>query len=337
MPVKKNAENVKLIVADADDLSALPPDQYDIIVINSVAQYFPSVEYLISVIAGLQRFIHAQTTVFIGDVNCYPLLEAFQAETQLSKADAETTTEKFQASVQKLKKANGRETFFDPRLFHLLPRQLKWIQHTETRLRRGHFYNEMNNFRFDVILKCHIPEQAKTDRFEQLDWEKEGLTVEKLKMILDSSTFGQLNIINIPNARTLRSAKLLEVLKSGTKAGTVKELRAYLDEVLKKYPGIEPEQFWNLEHPAYHLEADWDYEHWNGRMAVRCFKNNAAFYPYPAPRFLITESSNRPAIVDKNSEVHSELQQQIDKGIPESLRPREVFIISPEMYSLFKN
>lgn len=334
---KKNAEHVKLFVADADDLSALPPDQFDIIVINSVAQYFPSVEYLISVISGLQRFTHAQSQIFIGDVNCYPVLEAFQAETQLSKADADTPVEKLQASIQKLKKANGRETFFDPRLFHLLPKQLKWLQNTETRLRKGQFYNEMNNFRFDVILKCNAAVQTSSTSFTQFDWEKEGLTLEKLKLLLENGTHEQLNIVNIPNTRTQRSALLLELLKSGTTEATVEQLRKRLENEINKHRGIEPEQFWNLAQTPYHVEVDWDYDRWNGRMSVRCTKNKEGIYVYPVHQFLITESSNRPAIADKNSGAHSELQQHINKEIPESLRPKEVFIISPQMYSLFKN
>lgn len=334
---KKNSEHVKLFVADADDLSALPPDQFDIIVINSVAQYFPSVEYLISVISGLKRFIHEHTRIFIGDVNCYPLLEAFQAETQLSKADAGTPVEKLQATIQKLRKTNGRETFFDPRLFHLLPKQLQWIKGTETRLRKGHFYNEMNNFRFDVILKCSISGQTPSTPFTQLDWKKEGLTPEKLKVMLESNRYEHLNIVNIPNARTQRSAILLDLLKSETLNGTVEQLRIRLEQEIKNQGGIEPEQLWNLSKAPYQLEVDWDYEHWNGYMSLRCVKNKHGLYVYPGHQFLITESSNRPAIVDKNSGAHSELQQHINKEIPESLRPKEVFIISPQMYSLFKN
>lgn len=90
---KKDAFKVQLFVADADDLSGLPAQQYDIIVINSVIQYFPSADYLLSVINGLQSRLSSSGSIFIGDVICFPLSDSFYYETQFEKAKPDTTTD----------------------------------------------------------------------------------------------------------------------------------------------------------------------------------------------------------------------------------------------------
>jgi len=54
---REYGEKVELFVADALSVADLDLGRFDIILINSVTQYFPSIEYLIAVIKGLEKLM----------------------------------------------------------------------------------------------------------------------------------------------------------------------------------------------------------------------------------------------------------------------------------------
>jgi ubiquinone/menaquinone biosynthesis C-methylase UbiE len=332
---KKDASKIHLFVADADDLSGLPDQQYDIIVINSVIQYFPSADYLLSVIKGLQSFLSPNGSIFIGDVLCFPLSHAFYYETQFAKAKPDITVEELKGNISRLILTKTSETLYDPRLFHLLPKKFPWISSVKTQLRKGEFYNEMNNFRYDVILKQKPDIAIQTGHITYLDWEKDALSLEKLQLILTSNSAPGIHIANVPNARTIKSKKLMERLATSDPQETVEQLSIQLDEEISADAGIHPSACWALENDDYSIEVDWNYQQWDGKMSIRCIKRNAVPFTYPLNNFSIADCSNRPAI-SVNEWNMQEFKTNLPQKFPADRHPEEIFIISPEMYSLFK-
>lgn len=332
---KKGASKLKLFVADADDLSGLPEQQYDIIVINSVVQYFPSADYLLTVITGLQPYLKKGGSIFIGDVICYPLRNSFYYETHFSRATSDTTIGQVMEPVERLMNTKGSETFYDPRFFHLLPKRLSWLKSVETQLRKGTSYNEMNNFRFDVILKSGDADFSKPEKIVSMDWEKDKLSLEKLQTILNANTEQVITIRNVPNARTWRSKTLIPLINAADKTETVVQLKQRLDATLTNTPAIEPGAFWNLENVNYTIQVDWDYEDWEGKMAVRCIKKKSSPYQLPFPELSILDCSNSLAVTNNECNVVKQLQQTIEVKLPSHLHPKEILVISSEMHSLF--
>src|SRR5205823_2535815 len=49
--------HVKLLQRNADDFSGLEPQTFDTVILNSVIQYFPSVEYLLRVLRGAVELV----------------------------------------------------------------------------------------------------------------------------------------------------------------------------------------------------------------------------------------------------------------------------------------
>jgi len=74
------AEQVRLELRPAEDFSGIAPGSLDLVILNSVVQYFPDLAYLEEVLAGALRAVRPGGTVFVGDVRSAALLPAFSAE-----------------------------------------------------------------------------------------------------------------------------------------------------------------------------------------------------------------------------------------------------------------
>src|SRR5207249_4461290 len=86
--------HVELVECHADDFDAVGGDAFDLIVLNSVVQYFPSARYLDRVLDAALARVSDGGHVFIGDVRSLPLLEAFHAAVELARAhDGRTTAD----------------------------------------------------------------------------------------------------------------------------------------------------------------------------------------------------------------------------------------------------
>ncbi|HSU82029.1 MAG TPA: amino acid adenylation domain-containing protein, partial [Thermoanaerobaculia bacterium] len=77
---------VELAQALADDWSGVRPGDFDLVVLNSIVQYFPGVDYLIRVLEGAVAAVAPGGAVFVGDVRSLPLLEAFHSSVELHRA-----------------------------------------------------------------------------------------------------------------------------------------------------------------------------------------------------------------------------------------------------------
>ena len=74
--------NVELLKRVADDFTGLDPGAFDTVVLNSVIQYFPSIDYLARVLEGALR-VTARAADLHRRRPSLPLLEAFHASIEL--------------------------------------------------------------------------------------------------------------------------------------------------------------------------------------------------------------------------------------------------------------
>ena len=70
---------VTLLHRAADQLEGIADHSCDVVIINSVAQYFPSVDYLLSVLEWAAKVVTGGR-IFIGDVRDLALLSVFHAD-----------------------------------------------------------------------------------------------------------------------------------------------------------------------------------------------------------------------------------------------------------------
>src|SRR5262249_39180430 len=135
----------------ADDLSIFPLRSFDTLVLNSVVQYFPNVEYLTTVLNNAVEVIKDGGNIFIGDVRNLALLESFHTAVQLHQASDNVSIKDLSLRVRQ-RIDEEQELVIHPSFFHSLQQQVPRITDVQIRLKTGRYHNEITQFRYDVIL-----------------------------------------------------------------------------------------------------------------------------------------------------------------------------------------
>src|SRR6185436_4316795 len=225
---------------------------------NSVAQYFPGVNYFLNVVSGAIRAVKPGGAVFLGDLRSLNLLSLFHSSVQFSQADDKVKLTELRERIrnQVLKE---EELVLDPALFIALQERLPEIASVEIQLKRGRYQNELSKFRYDVVIKTKSEkENGSTSPLvpaRKSDWEKEGFTRQSLEQYLLENQFQSWLLTQVPNAR-LRADLRIHTVLSELEVETVGEVREFLGELNDN--GVEPEDIWDLAADlGYDAEISW--------------------------------------------------------------------------------
>ena len=246
---------VQLQQKQADDFEGIAPGSFDTVILNSVVQYFPSIDYLLKVLVGALKAVAPSGIVFVGDVRSLPLLEAFHASVQLYQASEDLSTFDLQQRVH-AQRAQETELVIDPEFFIALKQHLPQIASVQIRLQRGEYHNELTSFRYDVTL--HVGETQPIAQPKPLwhDWQTQGLTLTSTAQLLHSQP-EQLGITRIPNARVVSALKTVELLTRKESPPSISQMRTAIQSLTSDC-GVDPEQLWAMaEQLGYQLAISW--------------------------------------------------------------------------------
>src|SRR5271156_3758021 len=144
-------KQVNLLTRAADDFEGFRADSFDTLIVNSVAQYFPSLEYLLKILEKAVQVIKPGGRIFLGDLRSLPLNGRFAASVELFQAAPETSISELRERVRKRIRMD-EQLVLSPALFLALRRRWPKVSRVELQPRRGRFDNEMNRYRFNAIL-----------------------------------------------------------------------------------------------------------------------------------------------------------------------------------------
>ncbi|MFH0788544.1 MAG: amino acid adenylation domain-containing protein [Pseudomonadota bacterium] len=240
---EKALPQLKLAHRTADNFEGIAPQSYDTLILNGVAQHFPSVDYFLRVIEGAIQVIGDGGHIFIGDGRSLPLLEAYQTSVALYKSpDSLPKTQLRHLVRQRL--MQEEELVIDPAFYLALKKRFPRISHIQLQPRPGRYHNELTKFRFDAII--HIGTEAyESKEFQWLDWQDQQLTIDKLRHLLQETRPELLAIKSVPNARLAAEAKTMEWLAGAGGPDTVGEWRSLLPKRIKGV-GVEPQDLWDV-------------------------------------------------------------------------------------------
>ncbi|UZW58360.1 non-ribosomal peptide synthetase [Lysobacter enzymogenes] len=245
-------DRVRLLQRAAHQLDEVADGGFDTAVLNSVIQYFPSLDYLLLVVERLLPKLETGGRIFLGDVRCLPLLHAMHAGVELAHADPDLPLqrlgERVEAAVQR-----DRELVLDPRFFAALPARFARIGRVEVRPKRGGYENELNSFRYDVVLHLDCPEPQREPRW--LDWSPE-LTPLEARYRLKVGGEGELCLRGVANARIASAVAAAALLRAPPADATVEQLH-YDQLLLPEEDGIDPEAWWRLQAEGLEVELSW--------------------------------------------------------------------------------
>ncbi|MET8690385.1 amino acid adenylation domain-containing protein [Streptomyces sp. NPDC004732] len=333
-------EQVRLHHREATDFTGIAAEAADLVVINSVVQYFPDRGYLDTV---LERAVDAtadQGRVFIGDVRNLALAPQFYARQALANAGPGASDEEVRRAADELAERDS-ELLISPAYFTALAARSPRISGVEILPRRGRFRNEMSLYRYDVVLHMGDrpaalkPEvatwgertrgEAQTHEYEyEYEYGHDGGRVhdqhrihdlQSLSGLLDSRQPTALLVRGIPNDRLTSDNQLLD--------GSLPTA------------AVDPEALWALaETTPYRVTVSWAAADSRGAMDAFLVRRDAETgssarpeVPVPAPlptaRLTSTPTRHRRA-TEQDSAVADGVRSWLADRLPAHLMPAKI-------------
>ncbi|WP_328443661.1 AMP-binding protein [Streptomyces sp. NBC_00386] len=150
-------DKVRLDCRGAEDTGGLPAGHFDLIVVNSVIQYFPGLARLRTVVERVLALLAPGGSLLLGDVRSLDLARCLQTGIALARPGAA------EGDREALRRAIGRqvatesELLLSPALFGALARDLPAVRAVDVRIKRGVHHNELTRYRYDVVLSTAEP------------------------------------------------------------------------------------------------------------------------------------------------------------------------------------
>ncbi|TRU26493.1 MAG: amino acid adenylation domain-containing protein [Microcystis aeruginosa Ma_SC_T_19800800_S464] len=329
---------VKLLHRTADDFTGIPQATFDRVVINSVVQYFPSVDYLLQVIAGAVKTIADQGKIFLGDIRSFSLLESYHAAVQLARAEANKTLEQWQKQVNQ-SVATEEELLIAPQFFIALKQRFPRISWVEIAPKRGQADNELTQFRYDVTL--HLDTDGQKTTIPWLNWQRDRFSLGQLQDKLKLEQPEYLGIRDVPNQRLQKALQILDCLENPPEVKTVGELRQLLAK--NTGIGINPEQMWQLgEQLGYTVHLSWWKGSQDGSFDVVFCRQNAILEPIiskvdqqPYPNFWDDETIIPKSWTDyTNNPLYGKLVQKLVPQVREFVQQKLPSYMVPQAFVL---
>ncbi len=316
---------VRLRERAADDFAGIPRGHFDLVIVNSVAQYFPDVDYLLRVLDGAVSALAPGGTVFLGDLRSLPHLEAFHASVEAAQAPDDLPAAAFRERVRG-RVVREKELLLDPELFRALPRRLPRISSVEVRLKRGRHRNEMTRFRYDVLLRVESEAAAATPSWRRWD---EGAGVRAVRRELEEAAPPVLGIARVPNPRVFGALALLDALRSDGEAGDAAALRAAAAE--REAAGVDPDELVELgEALGYRAQARWSAGGTRGEYDVLLVRDGSdAVLVEPAATPLPWSAyANDPLARERSHRMVPELRSWLEERVPHYMVPSALVLLS---------
>jgi hypothetical protein len=270
----------------ATDFEGIELASFDVVLLNSIVQYFPSQAYLMQVLEKAMQAVAPGGVLFLGDVRSLPLLTAFHTWVQFCQADGGMERTQLQQQVER-SRFEEPELAIDPAFFHALRDRFPQIQQVQIRLSRGRSHNEMTQFRYNVLLHLEPLQASKaqtllgskahgrSQSIQQHDWQRDPITVEAMQTQLRETEPERVLITNVANSRVQAAVQTANWLRSKDTPKTVGRMRETLQDSVAL--AIDPEDWWALETVLpYTVEITWSTQTDTGAYDVLLTRHGVA-------------------------------------------------------------
>ncbi|MDH2423774.1 non-ribosomal peptide synthetase [Sphaerisporangium sp. TRM90804] len=244
------AGRVVLRAQPADDLTGLPTEYFDVVVLNSVAQYFPSGQYLLTVLRQAFGLLRPGGAVFVGDVRHRRSLRALLSAVHAGRVRGEGDADRVRRAVEQAVVLE-KELLVDPEFFTALRGVIPGLAAVDVRLKRGAGQNELTRHRYEVMLHKGPREVVDVAAAPRLAYGHDVAGLDDLAGVLGARRGGPLRVTGVPNARLTAEAAAARALDEGM---PWRDVRAELD----RRDGVDPEKLHALgERLGYRVAISW--------------------------------------------------------------------------------
>ena len=315
-----------LDIAGAHEATRFADERLDTVVCNGVSMYFPSADYLTSVVENSLRAVEPGGHFFLGDVRNFRLHRHFHASVQLFLADRDVAYRDYRVDVAARVK-HEKELLVDPAAFvamvgRSLPSAL--CDRVVIDMRRGYHRTEFGMYRYDVVFRRprEAADASGTAEYELEPWDPAVHSLAEIERLLTEGAPDYLAFTGIPDARLVYEEALIDRLDELDRLDkddeTADQLRAVVyrraAELERRDRAVEPEDVYRLgERLEYRVNAMWTHDAPTRFDVV--FAKRSAPEPEPVAFAASRRRGARDATVEKNAEdVAETLRELTNKG-----------------------
>ncbi|KRV48108.1 hypothetical protein AQ490_26585 [Wenjunlia vitaminophila] len=306
---RRPARHARLHHREATDFTGVDAASTDLVVINSVVQYFPDRDYLNAVLDRAVNATADQGRVFVGDVRNLALAPQFYARQALAHADPGAPAQDVAHAAGELA-ALDSELLVSPEYFTTFAARSPRVTGVEILPRRGRHRNEMSLYRYDVVL--HVGGRPATPEAKVVTWGEQVHDLASLSAFLDREGPDALLVRGVANDRLTHDNELL-------------------DRPVRTTP-VDPEDLWTLEDSTpYRVSVSWAAADPQGAMDVLLVRRGARGgrtllvpHPTPEPSARLTNAPTRHRRTTEEDPAADGLRSWLAERLPDHLLPARI-------------
>ena len=311
---------VSLVQSDAHDLSRVAGERFDVAVLNSVVQHFPSADYLRTLLADVSALVNDGGRIFVGDLRSKALLALFHLSVEWSRADGSLPMRRFCRLVEQ-KVADERELTVDPQFFMMAA--LERVGGMRVQLKRGVHHNELTRFRYDVVFDIGRPIGAVAPTISWR-WGEDVRSLRELSRLLDEGRAVCVVVRNIANRRCALERWLSERGADHWASETLAELRDNVPDDIAA-GSIDPEEVWELGAKlGYRVELGWSPDATDASYDAAFVRAGGRVPPVlyaPQDDPAWRTHANDPLSTIRRAELVRELREYVQSRLPRYMAP----------------
>jgi amino acid adenylation domain-containing protein len=325
--------NVELRHCSADDPQQYEPGTFDLVVLNSVVQYFPDADYLGDVLTLAWRALAPGGSVLVGDVRNLALLDAVELCVEAHRAPTGLPLSTLAERADRRRMAE-EELVVHPSLFRLMADRLPGPAALAVRPKSGSYDNELSRYRYDVLLTATDPHgQHEPRRADDAEASASGLA--EVGTLLRAATADHLLITGLLNRRVSSdraAARLVEAARTGQGDPTVADLLAAMQPTTGERQGVEPDDLVRLgAELGWHVDVQLAADGWGLDVLAHRTSPAGPGEPRAATCWPLSgaapdgvdwaELANDPLRGGRRQRLVGQLRHRLESRLPESMLP----------------
>ncbi|MBE1162009.1 non-ribosomal peptide synthase/polyketide synthase [Dyella acidiphila] len=330
------APRVSLHCQPAHSSGNLPRQHFDVIVINSVAQYFPSADYMLAVVRQAMDLLAPGGALFLGDIRNLPLLPCLTTAIQLARADSGADAAALRSAIERELRLE-QELIFDPDFFASLPARIDGMAGVDIRVKRGHFANELSRYRYDVVVHKQALGDASAGAaslaaLPRLHWGAEVVDVASLRSHLQTPAFAGLRLCGVPNHHLASETEAVQAFEQGRPLDEVVAMLQRPSDAALPHPEawhalaavleLEAIVTWSAPHGKTFQRGEWDVLF--VPAGQRAYTDTYAASREPRP---LDELSTRPAQRENSNQLLADLRASLSGQLPDYMLPSAFVVL----------
>lgn len=335
---------VHMYEATAADLGSLQfPTSPDVVVVNSVAQYFPSQEYLLQVVESVLQ-LGTVRTLFFGDMRSYALYKEFSVSKALYSAGQKVNKRLLGAKIAEIAQ-HELELLVDPAFFTSLPHRFSGlVEHVEILPKRMRATNELSCYRYAAVLHLKCPDQIAHHREihnirndEWIDFSQQDLDHKRLLQRLENSPT-VLAVSNIPYRKTIFERNVVDSLEYNTQITTLEgdDWLSSINERAQSQPSLSALDLGEIAKQAdYRVEISWarqDSQRGGLDAIFHKYQSNGrgrVLFQFPSDHEDRESHSltNQPLLLQVKQMVEEQLTERLESQLPAHVIPEQIIVV----------